>query len=85
VLDHAVVAEGGVPAGVPVGELLGQDLLEVVAAAQPDRPAVEEAHGLGDLVLGDAGEVEHALDPVGLLLVRADPGPGQADHGRDRR
>jgi hypothetical protein len=64
-----------------VGELVGQDLLEVVAAAQPGRPVVEEGQRLGDLVLGGAGVPEHVLDPVGLLPVRARPGPGQADDG----
>jgi hypothetical protein len=35
---------------------------------------VEERHGLGDLVLGGAGVPQQVLDPVGLLVVRADPG-----------
>lgn len=63
-----------------MAELLGQDVVEVVAAAQPGRPPVEERHGLGDLVVGGAGVPQQVLDPVGLLVVRADPGAGQADH-----
>src|SRR4029453_8641679 len=80
VLDHPVVAQGRVPGRLPVGELVRQDVVEVVAAAQPGRPPVEERHGLGDLILGGAGVPQQVLDPAGLLVVRADPGAGQADH-----
>ena len=81
VLDHAVVAQGRVPGRVLVAELVGQDLLQVVATAQPGRPPVEEGQGLGDLVLGHSGVPQHVLDPVRLLRIRADSGAGEADHG----
>jgi hypothetical protein len=74
VLDHAVVAQGRVPGGVAVGELLGQDLLEADDGGHAGgHGGGQRAHpaALAGPEQGDPGRVEALLG-------------GQAGHGGER-